>query len=92
MVGIFGGGSALTHYPVPDLEAAPPPQAPTASSVPTLLQTIQTNGIRSSWRLSMRLTVLMPRAQTLKAQPCIHEELHPRGTLLLLDHWCCPAS
>ena len=28
MVGIFGGGSALAHYPVPDLEAAPPPSGP----------------------------------------------------------------
>ena len=33
-----------------------------------------------------------PRAEALKAQPCIHEELHPRGTLLLLDRWHRPSS
>ena len=92
MVGIFCSGSTLAHYPVPDPEAALPPQAPTASSVPALLQTIQTNGICLSWGLSVCLAVLMPRAQTLKVRPCIHEELRPRGTLLLLDHWCRPAS
>ena len=36
--------------------------------------------------------VHMPRAEALKAQPCIHEELRPRGTLLLLDRWRRPAS
>ena len=55
MVGIFCSGTALAHYPVPDPEVAPPPQVPTASSIPTLLQTLQMNGTRSSWRLGMRL-------------------------------------